>query len=73
MECCELQNSIPLVDDRIKYARGEKITVDDERKTQSLERGAEFNLIPHNRTYNLARTNTGAGVKGKFHSSALEI
>lgn len=30
----------------------------DERKTQSLERGAEFNLIPHNRTYNLARTNT---------------
>lgn len=61
MECCELQNFTLLVDDRIKYARGEKITVDvdnDERKTQSLERGAEFNLIPHNRTYNLARTNT---------------
>lgn len=57
MECRELQKSIPLADDRIKYAR-RKISADDERETQSLERGAEFNLIPHNRTYNLARTNT---------------
>lgn len=44
----------------------EKITVDDDEewKTQSLERGAEFNLIPHNRTYNLARTNTERGARG---------
>ena len=33
------------VDDEIKYAR------------EKVERGEEFNLISHNRTYNLARTN----------------
>lgn len=66
MKCClcsprrELKESIFYADDEIKYAKEEfsSLTRVNERR--------EFNLISHNRTYNLVRTDMVAGLSESF-------